>query len=79
MYNTIQNCIGAKILNIILITDQTWVDPCPLKLGWEVAQTIVFMVKDPIAMKQLDRMQSYLRDFAKTAEFGYVSFMNNVR
>ncbi|XP_013145870.1 PREDICTED: uncharacterized protein LOC106109021 isoform X2 [Papilio polytes] len=54
-----------------ITVDQTWVDPCPLKVGWEVAQTLVFMVKDPIAMKQLDRMQSYLRDFAKTAEFGY--------
>ncbi|KPJ08999.1 Uncharacterized protein C7orf63-like [Papilio machaon] len=51
--------------------DHSWIDPCPVTLGWEVAQTLVFMVKDPIAVQQLDRMQSYLRDFAKIAEFGY--------
>ncbi|XP_014366424.2 uncharacterized protein LOC106717203 [Papilio machaon] len=51
--------------------DHSWIDPCPVTLGWEVAQTLVFMVKDPIAVQQLDRMQSYLRDFARIAEFGY--------
>ncbi|XP_068632395.1 cilia- and flagella-associated protein 69-like, partial [Battus philenor] len=61
------------------LPNQSWVDPCPPTLGWEITETLVFMMQDPVANQHVDRLQSYLKDFAEIAKYGYnIHFLDSV-
>ncbi|KAJ2954493.1 hypothetical protein O0L34_g2772 [Tuta absoluta] len=46
-------------------------EDCPPLIGWEMAQKLAFLVNDPVGSQQIDRLQEYLRDFAKTSSKGF--------
>ncbi|XP_032526982.2 uncharacterized protein LOC116777504 isoform X1 [Danaus plexippus] len=50
---------------------RAWTDRCPPALGWEIVETLEFLVSDPVGCDYVDRLEIHLRDFARTARSGY--------
>ncbi|CAG9557986.1 unnamed protein product [Danaus chrysippus] len=51
---------------------RAWTDRCPPALGWEIVETLEFLVTDPVGCDYVDRLEIHLRDFARTARSGYL-------
>ncbi|XP_048005900.1 uncharacterized protein LOC125241447 isoform X2 [Leguminivora glycinivorella] len=51
--------------------DETWNTKCPPAYGWEMARKLHFLVMDAEPLRQLDRLNAHLQDFATTSRHGY--------
>ncbi|XP_053624154.1 uncharacterized protein LOC128683024 [Plodia interpunctella] len=51
--------------------DPKWIKECPPAFEWEMAETLVFLVNDPVVHKSYDRLLAHIADFSRTAAKGY--------
>ncbi|XP_045510297.1 uncharacterized protein LOC123705525 [Colias croceus] len=59
--------------------DRNWNDQCPPAKGWDMVRMLEFMVLDPVAGEQIERLEAHLRDFARTTSGGFlIDSLNSV-
>ncbi|KAJ0183695.1 hypothetical protein K1T71_000118 [Dendrolimus kikuchii] len=59
-----------KVLDPIRV-ERKWDDDCAPAYGWEMAKKLEFLVQDPTVYMQIERLETHLRDFARTTSNGY--------